>query len=271
MKVITFSKAVATGNDFVIIENKKYSTKILKSLAQKLCLRKYGIGADGLLVSQESKKADIKMRIFNSDGSEAEMCGNGIRCFILWAYRMGLIKSVSFVETIAGVIKGKVKSNAVVSVKLDASFEYKAGIKIPFKNRIFKGDYLDTGVPHFVVATDDINNVNVKSYGEFLRYHKIFKPRGTNVNFIQFANNKLYVRTYERGVEDETLACGTGCVASALILGRKNGYLAKEFTVIPKSKEKLKISYQLKNGEFKNVYLEGKADILFSAEFCFDK
>jgi len=271
MRVITFSKAVATGNDFVIIENRRNSTAILKQLALKLCLRKYGVGADGLLVSEKSNKADIKMRIFNPDGTEAEMCGNGVRCFILWAYKKKLIKSVSSVETLAGVIRGEVKRNGMIQVQLDASFEYRPGVKVAFKNRVFKGDYIDTGVPHFVVETDKIEDVDVKFYGRFLRFHKTFNPRGTNVDFIQFKNNKLYVRTYERGVEDETLACGTGCVASALVFGRKKGYLTKEFAVIPKSKEKLKISYLLKSNKFQKVHLEGKADILFTAKFCFNK
>ncbi len=271
MKIITFSKAVAAGNDFVIIENRRNSTAILKQLASKLCLRKYGIGADGLLVSEKSSKADIKMRIFNPDGTEAEMCGNGVRCFILWAYRNKLIKSASSVETLAGVIKGKVKRDGMIRVQLNASFEYRPGIKIALENRVFKGDYIDSGVPHFVVETDKIEDVDVRLYGRFLRFHKIFNSRGTNVDFIQFKNNKLYVRTYERGVEDETLACGTGCAASALVFGRRKGYLTKEFTAIPKSKEKLKINYLLKNNKFQNVYLEGRADILFTAKFRFNK
>ena len=267
MRTISFYKVVASGNDFIIIKNKTYSSFELKNIAIKLCDRKYGVGADGLLVAESSKKVDIKMRIFNSDGTEAEMCGNGMRAFILWAYKKKLIAKRSSIQTKAGVIDGEVKKNGFVKIKMGASFEYKPNLRLKIDGELILGDYLDTGVPHFVVEVKSLSNYDVFNIGSKVRRHSIFQPRGVNVDFMSNKKNYLNVRTYERGVEGETLACGTGCVASALVYGLKNGHSSKDLTVFPLSGEELNVSYSYKRERFCDVYLEGKADLLFESKF----
>ncbi len=263
MNKLKFTKAVATGNDFIIIKNRNFSTQKLKNLAKKLCRPKYGIGGDGLLVCEHSSSADLKMRIFNPDGSEAEMCGNGIRCFIVWAYKNNLIDSRTNIETIAGIISGKVTGKNRVKVELKAEFVPSSEIKINFKGRKITGYFINTGVPHFVIITNRLQKENVDEIGRFIRFHRYFAPQGTNVDFVQYDKRSLYVRTYERGVEAETLACGTGCVASALIWGKLHNLNNAKFIVFPKSGERLKIEYRYNKNRFEKVILEGKADIVY--------
>ncbi len=263
MNRLKFTKVVATGNDFIIIRNQRFSAPKLKNLAKKLCRPKYGIGGDGLLVCEPSSKADLKMRIFNPDGSEAEMCGNGIRCFILWAYKNNLIDSRTNVETIAGIISGKVTGKNKVKVELKAEFVPSPEIKINFKGRKITGYFINTGVPHFVIVTNRLQKENVEEIGRFIRFHCYFAPQGTNVNFVQYDKGNLYVRSYERGVEAETLACGTGCVASALIWGKLKNLKAGKFIVFPKSGERLKIEYRYDKDRFEKVTLEGKAEVVY--------
>ncbi|MDP8217065.1 MAG: diaminopimelate epimerase [Candidatus Kaelpia imicola] len=267
MRIISFHKAVASGNDFVIIKNRTFSKSELRDTAIKLCSRKYGVGADGLLVAESSKRADLKMRIFNSDGTEAEMCGNGMRSFILWAYNKKLIAINSFIETKAGIIIGKVKKDDFIKIKIGASFEYRPNLKVKVDGKTIEGDYLDTGVPHFVVEVSTLCGYDVFNIGSKIRHHSIFKPRGTNVDFMHWERGYLAVRTYERGVETETLACGTGCVASALIAGLKRGYDSKNIVVLPLSGERLRVSYSYQKGRFSDVYLEGEAELLFESKF----
>lgn len=269
MKKIQFVKAIASGNDFVIIERKEVKKISLDKLARLLCDRKYGIGADGLLISQPSERADLRMRIFNPDGSEAEMCGNGIRCFILWANYRNLIPQEVKIETLAGVIEGRLKKNELVKVKLSASFKCLPEMEIKFKNKPLKGTFINTGVPHFVIEVRNLEKTDVRCLGSFIRWHKLFKPSGTNVDFVEYRDGKLYLRTYERGVEDETLACGTGCVAAALSFGRKREIKMGKIKVVPRSREALEVSYRLEEGGFKDVFLEGRAKMLFEGKFNF--
>ncbi len=269
MKIVSFCKVVATGNDFVIIKNRSFSKSELVNIAIKLCNRKYGVGADGLLVAENSKKTGIKMRIFNSDGTEAEMCGNGMRAFVLWAYKNRLIAKKASIQTKAGIIEGEIKKDNYVRIKMSASFEYRPNLKLKIGGKTIKGDYLDTGVPHFVVEIAALSDYDVFNIGSKIRHHTLFRPRGTNVDFIRWKRGHLAVRTYERGVEAETLACGTGCVASALIYGLKKGYNSKNIIVVPLSGERLQISYVYQEGVFSDVYLEGRAELLFESKFKF--
>jgi len=263
MNKLKFTKAVATGNDFIIVENQNFTSRKLRQLAIRLCRHKYGIGGDGLLVAEKSEIADLKMRIFNPDGTEAEMCGNGIRCFILWGHRNNFISSKCKIETMAGIIPGKILKTGRVKVELRAEFSISPEIKIRYKGKNIKGYFIDTGVPHYVIITDKLQKENVEKIGRFIRFHRYFTPRGTNVDFVQFKDNNLFVRTYERGVEEETLACGTGCVASVLVWGIKAGYRKGKFIVFPKSGERLKIEYRYGKDGFEKVTLEGKADIVY--------
>ena len=220
MNNIKFTKMVAAGNDFVVFRDSlKLSTARMRSLARKICDRKYGVGADGLLLLSKSKVADVGMRIFNADGSEAEMCGNGARCAALYA--AGGKKKISL-ATIAGIIHSQINNNNI-KIKLTDPEDIKLELSLALSKRIIKVNYIDTGVPHAVVLVEDVDLIDVKSIGKSLRFHKKFAPRGTNVDFVQIINKgNIAVRTYERGVEDETCACGTGSAASAIIAGIKH-------------------------------------------------
>ena len=281
---------VASGNDFVVIEN-SYPTHATawvsrltscQSLAKKICDRKFGVGADGLLFLEKSKIADVKMRIFNPDGSEAQMCGNGARCVALY---MG--KPYLKIQTKAGIIEAEVKrdnvnpvrntahirANLIVSngvkIKLTDPKEIKLDIPIKINNRLLKVNFINTGVPHTVISVEGLDEINVVNLGRQIRYHQKFKPSGTNVDFVEaLSNNSIKIRTYERGVEDETLACGTGAVASALILATRYSLLATKINVQTKSQEILKVYFDKISDKFRNVWLEGKAKIAYKGCWC---
>lgn len=202
---MNFTKMVASGNDFIVLEDTTPSKKLIR----KLCERHTGIGADGVLVLGPSKKADFKMRIFNPDGSEPDMCGNGARCIALFAWRQGLIHKKFAIETRAGIIKGEICPKNNIKIYLSKPKDIKLGKKI---------SAINTGVPHAIIYVSDINAVDVVRIGRRIR-----RARNTNVDFVQIiGKNRISVRTYERGVEGETLACGTGVVASAIVSGLKS-------------------------------------------------
>lgn len=263
--MIKFAKMVATGNDFIVVDNRKTVLKNnLPATAKKFCDRIYGVGADGLLLIEKSKKADIKMRIFNSDGSEAEMCGNGSRCIALYAKTEKITPSDMTIETLAGILKASVKGD-IAKVRLTEPKDIQWNLCLMIHKCPYKVNLADTGVPHVIHFTDDIENINVKGLGAEIRYHKEFSPAGANVDFVEIvdqAKSRIKVRTYERGVENETLACGTGAVASAIISAEAEK-LTSPVTVETKSGELLKVYFELSDGSFKNVYLEGRAQLVF--------
>jgi len=262
MPKINFTKAVASGNDFVVIESgHKSEVRSQKSLARKICDRKYGVGADGLLILEKSKIADVKMRIFNSDGSEAEMCGNGARCAAL--YTGG---NTARLETKAGIIQARLNADNV-RIKLTDPLNIKLDIPIKVNKRNLKVNFIDTGVPHAVIFVEGIKEVGVNEIGRVIRNHHKFVPRGTNVDFVEvLGRNLIEIRTYERGVEDETLACGTGTVASAIIFALKAD-IADKINVRTKSREILKVYFERINDKFADVWLEGKARIICKGEY----
>jgi len=264
---------VASGNDFVVTELKNLRTQELKNLARNICNKKYGVGADGLLVLEKSKTADVKMRVFNADGSEAEMCGNGARCVALWhsAKRLpvrqaGKAHSVN-IETKAGIIEAQVNGDNV-KIKLTDPKQLKLEIPIRVNKRLMLVNFINTGVPHTVIFVEGLNKIDVKNLGRQIRFHKKFSPRGTNVDFVEVLNkNSINLRTYERGVEDETLACGTGSVASAIVASfMLQAPGVKIFNVYTRSGEILKVYFKEKDNRFRDVWLEGKARITFEGE-----
>ena len=221
MTNIPFTKMVGTGNDFVVMDVRRRPLASLKrrwqAVSRFVCDRHWGVGADGLLVLERSRAADARMRVFNPDGSEAGMCGNGARCAALY---LGGAKSrrVS-IETKAGLLSADVRGSRV-AMRMTDPRDLTFDLTVEADGRRFRLGFVDTGVPHAVVPVKALDAVEVGRLGRILRYHSAFAPRGANVNFIEPANgrvNRLRVRTYERGVEDETLACGTGVVASAII------------------------------------------------------
>jgi len=261
MKKINFVKLQASGNDFILIDQRKAKAFDYKQFAVKFCHRKFGIGADGILVIEASKKADFKMRIFNSDGSEAAMCGNGARCTALWAKK----KHTAF-ETRAGIIEADFKSADALKVKMTKPFGLCLDRDINVFGRTIKINSINTGVPHAVIFVDSLDELDVAEIGREVRFHKHFSPAGTNVNFVQVMDTDLiHIRTYERGVEDETLACGTGTVASALIFAIKSG-LDIPVRIKNKSGETTKVYFDRSGTTINNVWLEGKAYKVFAGQ-----
>ena len=267
IKKIKFTKAVATGNDFVIVDNRQGVVKgSLPALAEKVCDRKYAIGADGLLVLENSKKADFRMRIFNPDGSEAEMCGNGSRCIALYAVKNRIAKDKMTIDTDAGILNATVNGQTV-KVMLTEPKNIKWNLCLTINKCPYKLNFVDTGVPHVVHFVDDLDSVDVKNLGSHIRNHGEFAPSGTNADFVKVVDkHNIKVRTYERGVEDETLACGTGSVAGAIIAAESEK-MASPVTVETRSGEKLKVYFDIIDGNFRNVYLEGKARLVYEGIF----
>ena len=222
--MIKFSKMNGNGNNFLVLENfsKEYSEEKLRALAIEACNTKFSIGADGILVIEKSDKADFKMRLFNSNGAEGEMCGNGARCIVKYAFSKGLTgREVNF-ETLAGIIHGTILGNEVsifmAEIDMDNIFLNQS---IMIENRNIRYSGLTVGVPHCVIYSDMFNITNLedmRNIGRYLDNNKEFFPQGVNTNFVQILNNSsLNVVTYERGVEDITESCGTGSCASVIV------------------------------------------------------
>jgi diaminopimelate epimerase len=268
---------VASGNDFVVAAMIKQKTKIknLANFARLICDRKCGVGADGLLILEQSKISDIKMRIFNPDGSEAEMCGNGSRCVSLWlkskiphlsAGRKNQKSRIFKIETKAGIIESGVNGNNI-KIKLTGPKDIKLDIPVKINNRTLRVNFINTGVPHTVIFAEGLDKIDVFSLGRRIRYHRKFAPAGTNVDFVEVLDNdSIKIRTYERGVEDETLACGTGAVASALTFSLKTNATEK-INVETKSTEVLTVYFSRGGNKFNNVWLQGKAQSVFVGKF----
>ena len=263
MKGINFTKVVGSGNDFIVIDNRKMTHhNNLSRLAEEICHRKNSIGADGMLLLEGSKTGDFKMRIFNPDGSEVDMCGNGARCIALFAYKMGIAGKKMKIDTRSGALNAEVMAH---SVKLQMSLpkDLRLMFNLDMGGMRYEVSYINTGVPHVVRFEEDVDKVDVRKFGAIIRYHKEFSPSGTNANFVEvISSNKIKVRTYERGVEDETLACGTGATASSIIASMVKG-VKPPVEVITRGEETLKVYFSISGKEVNEVYLEGGAKIVY--------
>ena len=263
---LSFVKMSGTGNDFVMINNMDLGLKTdLSKLALRLCHRRFGIGADGIILIEPAADSDFTMRIFNSDGSEAEMCGNGSRCAAQFAASLGIAGSKMKFRTLAGIIEAELNANGA-AIKLTDPTGMRKDIPVNIKGIEYMAQFINTGVPHAVLFTDDVESVSVKMLGAVIRYHEAFKPAGTNVNFVQVIDKgAIQVRTYERGVEDETLACGTGASASALLSAAMRGVSGRPVKVIVPGGE-LMIDFAFKDGLFTDVWLIGAVEATFKGE-----
>jgi diaminopimelate epimerase len=271
-KMIKFNKLEGAGNDFVLIDNRIYkisSTRLLQTLARKMCDRKLGAGADGLLVLERSRVADVRMRIINADGSEAEMCGNGARCFAYnFARKNKALKNLSLaLETKAGIVKARVfKDN--VKINITRPKDLKLDIPLKVSNRVIKVNFINTGVPHAIIFVQGLNKIDVQNLGCEIRNHDYFAPSGTNVNFVEVLNrHSVRIRTFERGVEGETLACGTGSAAAALITSIKMDKNVNKINVHTAGGEILKVSFNRSGDSFSDVWLEGRARLVYRGEY----
>jgi len=267
MDQIAFYKMSGSGNDFIIIDNrnKVVNEKDLQNFIAKVCRRKMSVGADGLILIEESDSVDFRWRFFNADGNTAEMCGNGARCAARFAYLNRIAGSNMSFETDAGIVSAEV-SNDMVKINIPELTELKTDYLLDLENGALKISSINTGVPHVVIVMDSIDSVDVVKLGREIRFHDIFAPAGTNVNFIcQNKDNTISIRTYERGVEDETLACGTGAVAATIVTAFKFG-TESPVKVITKSRESLYVYYKEINGKYSDIYLKGDARIIYKGE-----
>jgi len=270
---IPFVKMSGTGNDFILIDHRKplIEPASMSAFAAAVCRRKFSVGADGLILLENSEQADFRWRFFNADGSVAEMCGNGARCAARFAFMQGIAPAKMRFETLAGIIEAEV-SGSDVAVKMTDPTGLRLHQTVSVNNAPLALHSINTGVPHAVVFADNIEEADVRGLGRAIRCHEAFSPAGTNVNFVQKRGDAFKVRTYERGVEDETLACGTGAAASAIIAALL-GQAASPVEIITSGGDRLLILFAL--GEVKtggtgtivyNVFLKGPARMIYAGE-----
>lgn len=262
--ILEFTKMNGAGNDFVLLDGRARSINLTRDQIVRLCDRHRGVGADGviILVPSASGKADWAWEFYNSDGSAGEMCGNGARCFSRFVQkRTGLKRDFRF-ETGAGIIAAHFQGGRV-TVNLTEPKDLRLSEKVPLSAGAETVHSLDTGVPHAVLFVPDADKAMVAQLGPEIRHHAHFKPRGTNVNFVQVLGpSHIRVRTFERGVEGETLACGTGVTASALVASRVHKF-SSPVKVQVQGGEQLEVSFTVRNGAFSDVRLTGPAEFVF--------
>jgi diaminopimelate epimerase len=264
---IRFTKLSGSGNDFIFIDNRdgRHDADAMIDFVRNVCRRGIAVGADGVMFIEPSERADFKWRFFNADGSEAEMCGNGGRCAVRFARHLGIESDPVSFETIAGVIDGTIEGS-VVKLRMTEAFGFEAGVEVDLNGRRATVDRLNTGVPHAVEFVDDIEAADVAGEGRLIRYHEAFAPAGVNANFCQVSGpHSLILRTYERGVEDETLACGTGAVAAA-ILAAARGLVEPPVEVRVRSGEILTIFFTGRGREAADIYMQGETRLVYEGE-----
>lgn len=256
MKIV-FEKYHGAGNDFIIIDNRNGEVELSSELIALMCHRRFGIGADGLMLLQKSDSLDFKMTYYNADGHEGSLCGNGGRCIAYFARQKGVIKAETRFEAIDGehqavILSGKY-DEGIVSLKM-------ADVKNieKFDNEYF----LNTGSPHFVKIVEDLDAINAFEFGKSIRWDKRFQPGGTNANIVSVKKDNLFVRTFERGVENLTLACGTGVVASAIVAAEKSDNQYDNYFVKTDGGD-LRVTFIKKNNIYSDIWLEGPVRKVF--------
>jgi len=262
--VLEFTKMNGAGNDFVLIDGRSPAVKVTREQVVALCDRHRGIGADGLVVLRPcaSGKADWAWEFYNSDGSTGEMCGNAARCFARYVQRQTGSKADLTFQTEAGVITARFQAS-LVTVNLTAPEGLRLNERVPLSAATPTVHFVNTGVPHAVLFVPDADKAMVREMGPELRRHPHFGPRGANVNFVQVLGpSRIRVRTFERGVEGETLACGTGVTASALIASRIHGF-GSPIKVRVQGGDELEVSFKEAKGQFTDVRLTGPAQFVF--------
>ncbi len=268
-----FWKLNGAGNDFIIINNieEQISEDKFSYIARTLCKRRLSIGADGLMVLEKpDSTGDFKMLFFNSDGSQGEMCGNGARCICRYGYENNLAGQTQRIETVAGLVTGERIDNRLYKVKLNNPGIVKLDMPVKAWEDTYACSYVELGnpgIPHAVVHIPGLKGVtedNLLALGRKLRYHDIF-PKGANINFYDFAEDSIYERTYERGVEDFTLACGTGTGSLAAVLTLK-GIVPGEDTRVVMPGGELTVDVVKSGEEIKEIYLTGDTNIVAKGE-----
>ncbi|MBA3239438.1 MAG: diaminopimelate epimerase [Parachlamydiaceae bacterium] len=264
--LLKFSKYSGCGNDFILIDNRTSFFPIEKApIVQKLCKRCTGIGADGVILLEDSLHSDFRMRIFNADGTEAEMCGNGIRCLMKFVQDLGVKQKNIIFETFLRPLAVSIKGD-LVSVEMGLPFDIKYDIPLKIEGEGYKVHYINTGVPHIVLLTEALENFELSGLGPKFRHHIQFAPQGANLNVTQLMpNGELWNRTFERGVEGETQACGTGCAAVAVIANKYLG-ICSPIKVRTRSLELIEISIAHEGPDIKTLTMTGPAAKVFAGE-----
>src|SRR5437870_6618004 len=261
--MLRFTKMNGAGNDFVMIDNRAGEVRLQPEQIVEICDRHRGVGADGILLLEKgSNGADFRMRYYNRDGGEAEMCGNGARCFARFANKVANAPEKISFQTPAGLIRGELHGE-LVTLQMSEPKDLRLGIELVANGTKEHIHFINSGVPHVVVPVSKVDDVDVRRRGEAIRRHEMFSPAGANVNFIEKRGmQKIIVRTYERGVEDETLACGTGVVASALIFAATEN-VDGPIGVLVRGGGELTVGFKTNGKQFTNVTLTGPADFVF--------
>jgi len=285
-KPIPFMKLSGSGNDFILVDNRRgiVDGTWAGALAAKICAHRMSVGGDGLILIERSRKAHFRWRLFNADGSEAEFSGNGARCAARFAYLRKIAPKHMRFETLAGMIEAEMVAATrggkpeAVKVRFPDPKGLRLNLNVTVNGKTRQAHFLDTGVPHCVYLVDDPDNEDIVGIGRPTRYHDLFKPAGTNVNFIKVLDShRIRIRTYERGVEDETLACGTGAIASVL-LASLVAKVESPVTLVPQSGLELIVHFdarreastQARGESFTNVYLQGDARAVYEGRILPD-
>ena len=267
METVEFWKMSGSGNDFILIDNRKDQIKEreMGRLVERACRRRESVGADGVIFVVGSDRYDFGWRYFNADGGEVEMCGNGGRCVARFAFLNGIAGPEMTFDTLVGPVSAEVDGR-VVKVLMPKPNGLSMGLDLEHRQGWASADFINTGVPHVVVQVEDLSNHPVFEHGKDLRYSTYFSPEGTNANFMKVTGpNSLKVRTYERGVEDETLACGTGSIACALVASVRGIVNGSPVAVETHSGEILTIHFERKGDAFEQVELEGVTSVIYRA------
>ncbi|MCU0558426.1 MAG: diaminopimelate epimerase [Desulfobacterales bacterium] len=269
MTWIPFFKMSGSGNDFIVIDNRTplVPEERLAAFVRGVCRRKLSAGADGLILVEDAQGADFRWRFFNSDASPAEMCGNGARCVARFAYLNGIAGQRMTFLTAAGPVAAEVTGKRV-KVKMPDPVGLRLSYPITLARGTLTVSSVNTGVPHVVVPCADVDALDVVALGREIRYHDQYAPAGTNVNLVcPRPEGAIAVRTYERGVEDETLACGTGAIAAALVTAALDGRRSP-IAVVTRGGETLMIFFQVEDHRYRSIFMEGDARLIYRGELC---
>ncbi len=262
---ISFYKMHGAANDFILVDDRKGIFPVDDNdWIAHICARNTGIGSEGVLLIQESEHADFRMRFFNPDGNEVDMCGNGARCIARLAGELGVVQGKMAFETPAGIVRAEIKEKDIVLLHMTPPGNWRMDQTLNLDGNTLQYHFVNTGVPHVVVPLEEsLGEVDVVGWGREIRNNDAFAPDGTNVNFMQVTGpHSIYVRTYERGVEAETPACGTGIVACGLVAGRL-GLSSVPVKAVSAGGHELEVGFELVDGEADQVTLTGPAEHVF--------
>ncbi len=268
---IPFYKMHGAANDFILVDDRALTFPAHdKAWLAQIAARRTGIGCEGIILIQPSATASFRMRFFNPDGSEVEMCGNGARCVARLAHELGAAPEHMSIETVAGELQAEARGENVLLFMTEPT-GWRLNRTLTLEGRAIPYHFVNSGVPHAVIPVDNLEDTDVRKLGAGFRYHNDFAPKGTNANFIQISGaNTLRIRTYERGVEDETLACGTGMVAAGLVAG-KLGLVHPSVHIIPASGDTLEVGFELTPAGARHVTLLGPAAHVFQGTLTYTK